>query len=1185
MSSNKQRSRYFSLKLITGLLLAAVSGQQAWAAGEIEQEMRLSRWLNTVKPQPPAYLPGLAWMVPEEAQKQEHIKSQLLEKIQSVKIAPEVPRATANNLAAFVGSFSATGRVVVEKIDSRWLEVNPQYDPLLKAGQKILIPSRPTSVTVVKGDGSTCQVTHSIESYALDYVRRCNRDVNSSLIWVVQPDGLIQRNGAAPWNETEQNPPAPGAWIVINDSGWPVDIPEQVARLLATQGVAADPLHSESILPAPASNQGLFGIPVIPRNNALTSNDWGVIGLIQTPTARMESAGNAVINLSKVWPYTRMTASFQIMDWFGLSVRWIDISNRLYGAANFSGDQTYKDKSVDVKLKLLNENDILPQMALGLIDLGGTGLFAGEYLVSSKRTGNLDWSLGLGWGYLGSRGNLGNPLSVLDPRFSVRPPPNVGLAGNLNASSMFRGKTSLFGGVQYQTPWENIILKLEYDGSNYQHEPLNNPLKQDSPFNVGVVYRLNQFVDFAMNFERGNKLGTGLTLHGDLSRISTPKPNDPVSVPVKTVYPTQEPDWKQVTAQLEETTGWHVLHIKRSGSEATVCFQNADANNWNGYIDRIVAVLHGKATGKISLFRIQSADAGLGMHEFLVNRRDWVEAKTSFTPAHHKRSAVLEKPAYRGFMNQQGDALVQPMERFSSSTGMFLDHSFGGPEGLLYRVGVKARGNYNFRDDTWWTGALQLGLNDNYNRFIHAPNTSNLPRVRTQIESYAKSPVNLPVFQVTHVDRLDRNNFISLYGGMLESMFGGVGGEWLYRPWHSPFALGVDVNAVQQRGFNQDLSFLPYRTVTGHASLYWKTGIQDVNVTLHAGRYLAGDKGVTLDMSRMFNNGVKMGAFATKTNVTATQFGEGSFDKGVYVIVPFDSLLTRSSIGNFNFMWHPITRDGGAMLEREFQLFDITRNQSGDLLKSGPWTDERTSQFGDAADGFYDPGLRRPLFAAAKNDLLNAGRFATTAQFWKSMMWMGGITLASSVLDKPADKFAVRHGAGSPMKAAEAFGNILPFVALGASGFAYLGDDQDSKLTRTAYSSLAAGGIGLAGTLGLKFAIGRDRPLANQGPASFNFMKTNNGNASMPSGHTTIMWAAITPYAKAYHAPWLYGLAATTNLARIGGRNHWFSDTVAGSLLGYGIGSIVYQNNRYTSRRGMELRPTFNGVEAYWKMD
>jgi membrane-associated phospholipid phosphatase len=63
------------------------------------------------------------------------------------------------------------------------------------------------------------------------------------------------------------------------------------------------------------------------------------------------------------------------------------------------------------------------------------------------------------------------------------------------------------------------------------------------------------------------------------------------------------------------------------------------------------------------------------------------------------------------------------------------------------------------------------------------------------------------------------------------------------------------------------------------------------------------------------------------------------------------------------------------------------------------------------------------------------------------------------------------------------------------------------------------------------------------------------------------MWAAVTPYASEFGMPWLYGVAALTNAARVGSREHWLSDTVASSLLGYAIGHIAWEARR-DSRRG-----------------
>ncbi len=1162
----------FRCSTLTALLLTSWFLHSAHAAADevVSSDMRLSQWLNgkaTLQNSGNPYLPGMAWMVPEEAVVQQRRKLRLLDQISSVKTDP----ALADGLERFVTSMPASGRVVLDKTDPRWLEVNPDEDPYLKRGQRIVIPERPASVTVVKADGSTCQVMHYVRLYALDYARRCG--IQPQWVWVVQPDGLIKKSGSAPWNETRQDPPAPGAWIVVSDPAWPDQIPAQVARLLATQGVAID---RSGMLPAPEAPLGR------PRDNALTYNDWGMIGLMQTPTARMESAGNAALNVSRVAPYTRLNGSMQIMDWFGLAVRWTSISDVLYGPASFSGSQAYKDKSIDFKFKLSDESRLFPETALGLVDVGGTGLFSSEYIVSSKRTGNFDWSLGLAWGYLGSRGNIGNPLSVFSPSFSVRPAPNVGSGGTLNGSSMFRGQTSLFGGVQYQTPWDQLLLKLEYDGNNYQSEPFI-PLKQNSPINVGLVYRYNPAVDLALNFERGNTFGIAFTLHDDLTKLFMPKLNDPTALPVSAAYPEKESDWKEVASLLEKETSWHVLEIRRAGSEVIVRFQDANAVYWKGYLDRIVSVLHRYVPDRnVLVFRIQSSEYGLGMHEFVVDRQTWVDAHTQFMPVQHRQSPLSENPAYDGFEYPREDRLFDgTYKQFTGTMGFYLEHSFGGPEGLLYRLGYGAEGNWNFSEDTWWTGSLQYGLIDNYNKFIYPASNDALPRVRTQVERYVETaPVTMPVFQFTHVGKLDGEDYYSVYGGMLESMFGGVGGEWLYRPWQSPVAFGVDINSVQQRGYRQDFSFIPYRVVTGHASVYWDTGIDDINATLHAGRYLAGDIGVTLDVSRSFSNGVRMGAFATKTNVSAAQFGEGSFDKGIYVDIPFDAMMTRSSTSFASIMYHPLLRDGGAMLDRQFTLYDMTRDQGGNLLKVKPWSDERTTEFGESDDDYDAP--KKSVFASAKEDLANTGRLMETPEFWNSMLWIGGITLASSALDRPADRLAVDYGSRPAAKSFESVGNALPYLAIGASGLAFLGGDQE--LSETGYSSLSAGGIAFLGTMGLKYVIGRERPLYNNGSSRFNFLNLQNGNASMPSGHTTIMWSLVTPYAKAYDAPWLYGLAAVTNLSRIGGRNHWLSDTVAGSLLGYGIGDFMYQSHR-TEKRGMQLQVTPFGVSAYWKMD
>jgi hypothetical protein len=192
------------------------------------------------------------------------------------------------------------------------------------------------------------------------------------------------------------------------------------------------------------------------------------------------------------------------------------------------------------------------------------------------------------------------------------------------------------------------------------------------------------------------------------------------------------------------------------------------------------------------------------------------------------------------------------------------------------------------------------------------------------------SQLYLPNLQITHSGKLVNDQYYSFYGGYLESMFAGVGGEWLYRPWHGPLAFGIDINRVQQRSFEQDFSFnnagsqTNYRVTTGHASTYWDIGWESVLVKFSVGRYLAGDTGATINLGRAFNNGVEIGAWVTKTNVSAAQFGEGSFDKGIYLKIPFDVMTTSRSSGAANLVYQPLLRDGGAQLNRGITLYNST---------------------------------------------------------------------------------------------------------------------------------------------------------------------------------------------------------------------------------------------------------------------
>lgn len=1297
---------------------------------------RLSDWLLAHPVRATDYPLGLSWQVPGEQPPQETRWRTLLEDVEDG--LPEVARAARVRMLTLLRGLPPTGRVPVAMADARWLQANPERDPVLRAGQSVVMPARPRTVTVINGRGERCALPHRPGYEARAYVAACDLSSASRVdwAWIAQPDGRVQRFGIARWNRQAQDQPAPGAWIwaPARDAGWTEAFSERLAAHLATQGPAPDGAASEVAgVPWPE-------VPTRSRDFVPTASDWGGVGLLQTPTARMHPAGSFGLSISRTNPYQRINVIGQPFDWLEAGFRYIDIANR-FDASGVAGNQSFKDKSFDFKIRVLEEGPWRPQVAVGSRDVAGTGLFSGEYVVASKRTGSFDWSLGLGWGYVGGRGNLRNPLSVFSSKFETRNNV-VGQGGDFAITQYFRGPTSLFGGVQWQSPWESLVLKAELDGNNYQNEPKANNQPQASPINVGLVYRLGNWGEFALGYERGNTLMAGLSLRGQLNEVSIPKFGDPPRIPFEPARPAAKPDWAATSRDIRTQADWQVGAVQQRGRELQVTIDDADARYWGERTNRAVSVLHRDAPAEVDRFRVVQRRRGLPVSEVVVDRDTWVAERNEPLPPREKRPAMMARgaPYLPGAAGaDRGQRLFESKpSRFEAGLGLTYQQILGGPDGfILFQLGLAERVKVRLGESTWLQGTGALRVLDNYDKFTYtAP--SDLPRVRTFQREYATTArVTLPNLQATHVGQLSQNQFFSVYGGYLESMFAGVGAEWMYRPQGSRFALGVDVNQVRQRDFDQHFGLRDYSAFTGHATLYWETGWNQVQANLSAGQYLAKDRGFTVDVFRTFDNGTRMGAFFTMTDVSKQQFGEGSFDKGVYVTIPFDAFLARSSAGEANLTWRPLVRDGGAKLLRTVQLYDFTRTRDERALTTGPapapnravppadrreaWTSapREEAPFTQVvprakvaawteADGRFETGLSQALYAQgfrnievvlddsrrlvvslAHQDMRPVGRavgraartalrlapldareirvvfaerntptvrydftdlkaldgyFAgkvplwklvptvavvnldpsrldeypfqrfgdldtrvTTSVFepvvpdlrpvqrvgrdfsaaasavggvdwWRASAITAGLLTSSALLDKRVDRFVVDHAGGSTTRRLGNVAEALPWLGVAGAGLVAL--DNDPERARVAYAALEAGGTAFFAATGLKYVTGRARPEAGLGASEFSPFSGGSDYGAFPSRHTAVAWALATPFATHYEAPWLYGVAALTNLGRIGDREHWLSDTVAGSLLGYGLGRLFYESSFNAGKGRPQVRLQPNGVSV-----
>lgn len=677
-----------------------------------------------------------------------------------------------------------------------------------------------------------------------------------------------------------------------------------------------------------------------------TQSDFGGVGLMQMPTGRVAPEGEFSLGVTVNDDYHHYHTSLQLMPWLETTIRYTQVPDLLFSNdPNFSGDTYYTDKGIDVKLRLWEESYWLPETSIGIRDLGGTGLFDGEYVAASKHVGPFDFTLGVGWGYLGNRANLKGNTSLGDD--CGRDTSYKGKGGSFDYDRWFTGCMSVFGGVEYQTPWEPLSLKLEYDGNNYRSDFVVNrsdrTMPQDSPFNVGAVYRFGNWGDIRASFERGNTWTLGFTLKTNFNTLSqnwidtpTPAYNGAKDKSVEDI------DWERVATDLETIAGYWNTKVYANDESITV------VGSQSKYRNREIA--HEKAA-----MILVNTGSGATTYHLVEQQANQTTVQTDIDAEAYRRVAnqeyiganVSETTKRVNPESARGMLLADTSKPWSVSVNPNLQQSIGGSEDFyLFNIGINAGASYWLTDNIEFGGGVYINLYDNYDKFKYdvPPDGTDLKRVRTLVRQYiSDNTVRVNNLQLTAFDKFGDSFYIQAYGGYLETMFAGVGGEILYRPLNSNWAFGLDMNYVAQRDPNSELGIFTeevhydpvtnryYRvqtgTPTGHFTTYYRPTwrwFDDLLIKASIGRYLAEDEGITLDVSKQFDSGIIAGAYMAKTNLSAEEFGEGSFNKGFYISIPFDIFTIKPSSSRAMIGWTPLSRDGGQMLSRKYSLYKMT---------------------------------------------------------------------------------------------------------------------------------------------------------------------------------------------------------------------------------------------------------------------
>ncbi len=622
--------------------------------------------------------------------------------------------------------------------------------------------------------------------------------------------------------------------------------------------------------------------------------------------------------------------------WMEVSLRYSDINTARYSQfKSFSGDQTYKDKSFNLKVRLIEETDRFPELSLGFRDFIGTGRFSGEYIVSSKRVGDFDFTVGLGWGSMTSSKGISNPFIDIDERFNNRSF-DIGEGGNLEFKRWFTGKkASSFYGFEYLNKHSGIRFKFDYDSSNVLD------LKKDSNYSFGLSIPASKFVDINLFRHRGTSLGFGVSYKANYSKALIKKgevvPKFQFSEQDLILLSTDDKVFSGTINVLLQSFGIFTQSIKISESSMSIIVDQSKYRNLNLATKRIIQITSEVLkTRKIEDIEITYQVSGVNIatislpiekfNFFLDNYLSVPELEKSLTFSNYTEQ-TYKKDIFQGNVKYPG---------FYWGIRPDLKNHVGAPEafysgqlGLLIAGGIKIDKNSNL------DSSISLSIYENLDQ-LRLRAYSRLPKVRSDIREYLKEEYALKDLTYSYIfDPVysKRNLFFGgLKLGYFEEMFGGIGGEVLFRDINKPWYLTANFHWVKQREFRQRLSFRDYETFTGHLNFIWETPLDGVKLILSGGKYLAKDSGVTVNLSKSFKSGFTLGFFATKTDISSEEFGEGSFDKGIYFSIPLDVVSSKYQKNNAKFIWRNLTKDGGAMLSGTMDLGGFIENTSSNYL-------------------------------------------------------------------------------------------------------------------------------------------------------------------------------------------------------------------------------------------------------------
>ncbi|TAN40740.1 MAG: hypothetical protein EPN25_06515 [Nitrospirae bacterium] len=639
----------------------------------------------------------------------------------------------------------------------------------------------------------------------------------------------------------------------------------------------------------------------------------GGTGLLTIPTARVIKENTYRIGFGWVDPYTYYYATLSPLAGLEINGRITSIRGVPAFPGRTGGQGDFKDKAIDFKFQLIPEGKYMPAMAVGIMDPQGTRIYASQLVVVSKQIYPFDFTLGFGNGRFGKK-----PLLPLDETIKIE---------MISDPKAWLKDSQFFWGVQFR-PSEKYALMLEYSPIRY-HKQTSDPAQAKyfnesvpSHYSFGARWRPYSWAEFDLSYQRGNKLGLGFSMDFELGKPLVPLYDRPYKeAPGSGLNPVAE----RITEALH-AIGFSDITVTLKGEHLSLAAQNDTYYYAPKAVGRMLKTLHGIAPDTVKHFHLLLRENGVPMTSFSMERIDVRDLFSEKLSAGEFLRLVETKTDPAG----SADATGRHRKLFTYGVKPVVETLLNDPTGFFrYRVGAKAWGSYHP-----WTGASFIAGLEGFplNNVTSTNEPLSIP-VRSDLVLFKRKDVVLDRLMVDQIYKGGHELYGRAAAGLLEVQYAGIDAEVAMPLFKGRLLVGLGGSYVKKRDPDNLFALKTDGVKDTFSTAFVNARInfpeKEISVDLKAGKFLAGDKGVRVGMSK-FINGVVISAWYSRTGTSIFQdnFNRGYHDKGISISIPLRLFKGSDSKTSYTYSLSPWTRDVAQDIDHFNTLFDfIGRNQ------------------------------------------------------------------------------------------------------------------------------------------------------------------------------------------------------------------------------------------------------------------